>query len=278
MRLILALVLFFAVGATAQTNALSDAEIQGRQLAQQLCEAKPEQNFTNSGIMKIRIKAKIQPDLSLQVETVAKPESWQVSYTVLSFNDGTNDWITRGKTLKIEHSLWLPSHYEITDWSEHGIKSNGVPMTNFEVDKNHNVKSTTTISSSTSAVSEVDFFTSFANSDFWLCDLGLEFFHWPQQKVLPKSTNLKRGRDYTLLESTNPNPAKNGYSRVLSWIDKETGGLLQAEAYDTQGKLLKVFEPKSSGKDNNGQWQVEEIQIRNVQTDSRTRLEFDLKP
>ena len=113
-------------------------------------------------------------------------------------------------------------------------------------------------------------------SDFWVCDLGLEFFHWPAQKILPKPTNLKRGREYTLLESTNPNPSTNGYSRVLSWIDKESGGILKAEAYDAQGKLLKVFEPKSYGTDNNGQWQLKEIRIRNVQTGSRTWLEFDL--
>ena len=117
----------------------------------------------------------------------------------------------------------------------------------------------------------------FANSDFWIADLGLEFFHWPQQKVLPKTTNLKRGRDYTLLESTNPNPSTNGYSRVLSWIDKETGGILEAEAYDAQSKLLKDFAPKSFKKVN-GQWELQEMEIRNVQTGSRTRLEFDLKP
>ena len=106
--------------------------------------------------------------------------------------------------------------------------------------------------------------------------MGLEFFHWPQQKVLPNPTPLKRGRSYTLLESTNPNPSTNGYSRVLSWIDKETGGILEAEAYDIHGKLLKVFEPKSFKKVN-GQWQLQEMEIRNVQTGSRTRLEFDLK-
>jgi hypothetical protein len=116
----------------------------------------------------------------------------------------------------------------------------------------------------------------FAHSDFWLCDFGLEFFHWPAQKVLPKTTNLKRGREYTLLESTNPNPATNGYSRVLSWIDKETGGILEAEAYDFNGKLLKDFAPKSFKKVN-GQWELQEMEIRNVQTGSRTRLEFDLK-
>ena len=119
--------------------------------------------------------------------------------------------------------------------------------------------------------------TPFGGSDFWIADLGLEFFHWPLQKVLPKTTNLKRGRDYTLLESTNPNPATNGYSRVLSWIDKETGGILEAEAYDFNGKLLKDFAPKSFKKVN-GQWELQEMEIRNVQTGSRTRLEFDLKP
>ena len=118
----------------------------------------------------------------------------------------------------------------------------------------------------------------FAGSDFWLADLGLEFFHWPQQKILPKTINLKRGRAYTLLESTNPNPSTNGYSHVLSWIDQETGGILQAEAYDAQGKLLKEFEPGSFQKDVNGQRQLQEMDIRNVQTGSRTRLEFDLKP
>ena len=117
----------------------------------------------------------------------------------------------------------------------------------------------------------------FGNSDFWIADLGLEFFHWPAQKILPKTTNLKRGRDYTLLESTNPNPPTNGYSCVRSWIDKESSGILEAEAYDAQGKLLKIFEPKSFKKVN-GQWELSEMEIRNVQTGSRTRLEFDLKP
>jgi len=112
-------------------------------------------------------------------------------------------------------------------------------------------------------------------SDFWLCDLGLEFFHWPGQKVLPHTTTLKRGREYTLLESTNPNPTTNGYSRVVSWIDKETGGILEAEASDATGKLLKDFAPKSFKKVN-GQWELQEMEIRNVQTGSRTRLEFDL--
>ena len=114
----------------------------------------------------------------------------------------------------------------------------------------------------------------FCSSDFWIADLGLEFFHWPGQKILKKE--VKRSRGCTVLESTNPNPTTNGYSRVVCWIDSETLGIVQAQAYDAQGKLLKEFYPKDIKKVQ-GQWQVESMEIDNVQTGSRTRLEFDLK-
>ncbi len=115
----------------------------------------------------------------------------------------------------------------------------------------------------------------FANSDFWLADLGLEFLHWPGQKILRGDT--ARGRLCKVLESTNPNPSSNGYSRVLCWIDNEALGIVEAKAYDAQNKLLKEFYPKDIKKVN-GQWQVGSMEIDNVQTRSRTRLEFDLKP
>ena len=113
----------------------------------------------------------------------------------------------------------------------------------------------------------------FANSDFWIADLGLEFFHWPEQKILKKE--FARGRGCMVLESTNPNPSANGYSRVVSWIDEETLGIVQAKAYGAQGKLLKEFYPKDFKKVN-GQWQLQSMEIDNAQTGSRTRLEFDL--
>jgi hypothetical protein len=114
----------------------------------------------------------------------------------------------------------------------------------------------------------------FAGSDFWLADLGLEFLHWPGQKILRGDT--ARGRLCKVLESTNPNPSPNGYSRVLSWIDNETPGIVEAKAYDAQNKLLKEFYPKDIKKVN-GQWQVGSMEIDNDQTRSRTWLEFNLK-
>ena len=114
----------------------------------------------------------------------------------------------------------------------------------------------------------------FANSDFWIADLGLEFCHWPEQKILKRE--FRRSCSCMVLESINPKPPTNGYSRVDSWIDEESGGIVQAYAYDADGKLLKEFYPKDVKKVK-GQWQVESMESRNVQTGSRTRLEFDLQ-
>ena len=114
----------------------------------------------------------------------------------------------------------------------------------------------------------------FAGSDFWICDLGLEFLHWPGQKILRGDT--ARGRLCKVLESTNPSPSPSGYSRVLCWIDNEALGIVEAKAYDANGKLLKEFYPKDIKKVD-GQWQVGSMEIDNVQTGSRTRLEFDLQ-
>jgi hypothetical protein len=232
---------------------LSDAEIQGRQLARQLCDAKPEQNFTNSGVQKIRDQNGKSSNSHLTVRAMVEEDGYRIDYDVgTNSNDRSIEWLTILKS-----AIGHPTIYYS---SQHGV---GIPSNVFDG----------------SLLRGNETMIPFAHSDFWIADLGLEFFHWPAQTVLPKTPkmpSLKLGREYTLLESTNPNPATNGYSRVLTWIDRESGGILAAEAYDAAGKLLKVFEPKSFGKDNNGQWQLKEIRIRNVQTGSRTRLEFDL--
>ena len=240
-----ALAWFWAAGAAAEpANSLSDAEIQGRQLAQQLCDARPAENFTNTGILKIRDGSGKRFEPSVMVETTAETNGWRTLYSaVLDLGKDRFE-----QKLFVTHSAGRPNRYHSAEQNLAG---------HFEKD----------LSGSEAVIP-------FANSDFWLCDLGLEFFHWPAQKVLPKTTTLRRGREYTLLESTNP--STNGYSRVRSWIDKETGGILEAEAYDAQGRLLKDFAPKSFKKVN-GQWELLEMEIRNVQTGSRTRLEFDLK-
>jgi hypothetical protein len=87
---------------------------------------------------------------------------------------------------------------------------------------------------------------------------------------------LKKSQSCNVLESTNPAPLKGDYSRVVSWIDIDTGGIVYAEAYDAKGRRMKEFEVKELKKVR-GQWQLQEMQIRDTQSGSRTSLEFDLE-
>ena len=111
----------------------------------------------------------------------------------------------------------------------------------------------------------------FAGSDFWLTDLGLEFAYWPGQGFL--KGEMREGRYCYILQSTKSKPTNSGYSRVLSWVDQESGGIVLAEAYDSAGKLLKEFAIRSLKKVQ-GHYQLKEMEMRNVQERSRTRLEF----
>lgn len=116
----------------------------------------------------------------------------------------------------------------------------------------------------------------FAAGDFWLADLGLEFFHWPRQRIVTDvRRNMRMGRACKMLESINLEPVKGGYARVLSWVDLEYNGLICAEAYDGKGDLLKVFAIKKMEKVE-GQWTLQEMEIRNEKLNSRTRLEFEI--
>ncbi|HEX4343511.1 MAG TPA: outer membrane lipoprotein-sorting protein, partial [Verrucomicrobiae bacterium] len=66
-----------------------------------------------------------------------------------------------------------------------------------------------------------------------------------------------------------------GYSKVLTWFDNDSLGVVQAQAYDAKGDEVKEFTPESVTKVN-GQWQVDEIEMDDVQTYSRTVITFDL--
>ena len=225
------LVAFGALAAT--TNELSDAEIAGRKLVQQILELRPTENLTNTGVLKIRPKKQKQTEIPVTFKVVVTPTNWSSVY------DAGMSWVT------IIHADATADEYRFH--AENGKEVN---------------------------LSGDQTMFPFAGSDFWIADLGLEFFHWPQQKILKKEFRSNCGCN--VLESVNPNPSANGYSRVVSWIDEESNGIVHAEAYDAQNKKLKEFDPKEFKKVN-GQWQLQEMEIRNVQTRSRTRIEFHLE-
>lgn len=111
-----------------------------------------------------------------------------------------------------------------------------------------------------------------AGSDFFLIDLGLEFLHWPSQKIVKKE--MRKSRSCRVVESINPEVKPGMYARVLTWIDFETSGIILAEAYDHNDKLLKEF---SIQRFDRKEKRLREMQIRNDQTDSRTQLELNFK-
>jgi hypothetical protein len=228
-----AMILFFAASATAETtNTLSDAEIEGRSLAQKIFELQPRENFTNTGVVKVKDGAGKRFETRFEMRIKAELTNSFITYETVTTNASDNHE---------ELSVCHPNN------NKYSCGYGGNQFAKLE---------------------------SFANSDFSAYDLAMDFIYWPQQKVLKKE--LHRQCACTVLESTNPNPSTNGYSRVVSWIDEESLGIVEAYAYDVNGKQLKNFYPKDLKKVN-GQYQVQTMIMKNLQTRSTTRLEFDLE-
>ncbi len=244
-----AVILFSILQAKAETtNTLSDAEIQGRALVQKILGQRPAENFTNTGSLQIRDAKGTHLTIPVECKTVVTMTNWQSIYKA--------SWTNKTEGLWVIHAANTSNAYG----HDTGYLVGDIPVLGH-------------LFSGPKKLSDAEVMIPFAGSDFWLCDLGLEFFHWPQQKVLKKE--FHRQCACTVLESTNPNPAPNGYSRVVSWIDEDSLGIVEAWAYVVNGKQLKNFYPKNFEKVN-GQYQLQSMVMENVQTGSRTVLEFDL--
>ena len=116
--------------------------------------------------------------------------------------------------------------------------------------------------------------SSFARSDFWPADLGLEFFYWPHQKILSNvRIKMRKGVACRVLESRKQTAVDFGYCLVRSWISREHFGLVYAEAYNSAGKRIKTFEVSDVQKID-GQWKVSELRIRDEVAKSTTKLIF----
>jgi hypothetical protein len=229
--------------------ALSGAELEGRALAQKILAQRPADNFTNTGTLEIRGDGPTAK-IPLRVQTSLTESNWQMIY---STEIPADDPLARAgyNGLIIVHAENQPNEYLARNVDRPPGGTNRF-----------------------STLPARELFEPFAGSDFWCCDLGLEFFHWPQQKVVKKGVHRSCG--CTALESINPSPASNGYSRVVCWIDNDSLGIVDAYAYDASGRELKNFYPKELVK-KNGQYQVGSMVMINRQTGSRTLLEFDLE-
>ena len=222
----------------------AEAEQKGRAIVADLLAQRPQENSTNTGTMKIRNADGVQKEVAVQFEVMFKPEGWLNTYESLPSGGSP------GEIVGILHSDAAPNKYWTGPIPASGSTNGGTHELNAD-----------------------QIMKPFAGSDFWIADLGLEFLHWPQQLLLKQE--MRRSRSCNVLASINPHPVPGSYSRVVSWLDIESGGIVQAQAFDSKDKLLKEFAPKEMKKVQ-GQWQLEEMEIRNVQTGSRTRVQFNL--
>jgi len=219
-------------------STILNPEKEGQELAARLRAATPAASSEFGGVLEISRQDGKQSWISFHSETAITETNWQVIYRSSPTNDAP------AETLVITHTPGQPSRYVLTV--------------------------------GTNAVSQLALTRSFGGSDFWLIDLGLEFFHWPQQRIL--RAEMSRTRPCRVLESVDPKPSPGGYARVISWIDNESGGILQAEAYDTTStnRPVKKF-ILGPMKKVQGQYQPREMRMRNTRTGQQTELKFDLK-
>jgi hypothetical protein len=211
----------------------------GTELVNELLSMRPTENTSTKGVLRITANRQTQ-QVPFTFSVTNGPSSWTSTYDA-SLKSGDR----KGMRLVIEQAPLAANKY--------GVIEEGKPESNPTGNET---------------------MIPFAGSDFWVADLGLEFLHWPEQRVT--GTEMRRGQSCRVLESINPNPAPGSYRRVVSWIDIDSGAIIHADAYDHRNTLLKQFAPKEVEKIK-GQWQLTEMEMRNRQTGSRTRIEFDLK-
>ena len=219
----------------------AEGERQARELIARLLQQKPDQAVTNTGELKIRSADGSQREVATRFDIVPEAGAWLSVYEAAPPNAAKTK-------LTIVHRNARPNEYLLG----------------------------TSSSSFTNRLSSRELMAPFAGSDFWIADLGLEFLHWPQQRILRKQ--MRKGLSCDVLQSVNPQPFPGGYSRVVTWIAinrPEDIVIVHADAYDSGDRLLKEFDPKKVEKVN-GVWQLEEMEIRNRQTGSRTRIDFNL--
>ena len=222
----------------------AEAEQKGRALVADLLAQRPQENSTNTGTMRIQNPDGAVKEVAVRFAVISKPEGWLNTYEALRSRGSS------GELVSILHLDAAPNKYFLGPVPTSGSTNSAERQLKTE-----------------------QIMKPFAGSDFWIADLGLEFLHWPKQLLLKQE--MRRSRSCNVLASINPNPVPGSYSRVVSWLDIESGGIVQAQALDAKDKVLKEFAPKEMKKVQ-GQWQLEEMEIRNVHTGSRTRVQFNL--
>jgi Outer membrane lipoprotein-sorting protein len=217
-----------------------DSNEEGQELAAQLRSSRPAEDLKIQGVLEIRHADGRRTKVPIQYQFVDGLRSWRDIYQTAPGTDAT------AEQLEVIHAEGQPNRYLYTRAGDR--------------------QGPRTLSGDQAMIP-------FLDSDFWLADLGREFLHWPEQRLVHGKITMRKGRPCKQLESRNPNPKATGYTRVRSFIDSDTGGVLIAEAYGPDGQLMKSFEVGGVTKVN-GRWEVKDLEMRSEAPDTKTVLEF----
>ena len=220
----------------------AEAKQLGQALVTELLTRRPPENATNTGVVRIRDPHGVKTETKVTFIVYVTPTNWVSVYETRPVGHPE-----RAERLTVIHHDQGQNEYAIARLAPSpGADPISMPL------------------------GGVQLMTSFAGSDFWLADLGLEFLHWPDPRLLKKDMRKSRAAD--VLEARNPHPSPGGYSRVVAWIDTESGGVLHADAYDIKGERIKEFDPTSIKNH-----ELAEMEMRNLRTESTTWIKFDVE-
>lgn len=237
------LFLLGTLGSNPGFAAAPDKEVErGQALARAIRGVRPAQATASKGTLRMRTPDGRRTAVPIEVRVELGSNTWSTVYQA-NFPDG------RRETLTVVKPDEAPPHFVLHRAGGDGNVTEIRPQRPDEM------------------------FAPFAGTDFWFVDLGMMFLNWPEQRWIGRE--IRRTRSCNMLESRNPLPAPGAYSRVVTWVDDDTQGIVRAEAYDAQNRLLKEFSPGSFARIG-ARYELREMEIRNDQTDSRTILEFEV--
>ncbi|MCK5850775.1 MAG: outer membrane lipoprotein-sorting protein [Kiritimatiellae bacterium] len=109
-------------------------------------------------------------------------------------------------------------------------------------------------------------------SDMTWLDLTLSFLWWKGGVI--KGSDEIRGFKCYMVDIPAPKDFLGQYSHVRLWIGKKINVMLQAEGYDSKGKLLRRLWVRSCKKTDNT-WMVKDMEVQRFPVIHRTKLHIN---
>jgi hypothetical protein len=238
------LVLLFTLVVERGAAETPSAASEGQDLAAELRSAPPPDDLEVTGFVRIRHSNGRRTSQPFRFRVVVSGDTWQHIYETLPVGSQPSE------TLVVTHRQGAAPQYQLTGPADATGKTSTVSLEGDGA------------------------MVPFAGSDFWLADLGLEFLHWPEQRIdYDTRLTMRKGRSCRVLESINTKPGAQGYTRVRSWVDIKTGGIIIAEAYGAGSRPAKEFEIGGFTKVND-RWELKKLEMRDLRADTRTVFEF----